>query len=130
MIDGERRRPKLFLDIFATWTYIALSGQVLAPPQDLALPFASANHKQCSVDWWQPSSEREVVGLCLCKSLWPASWSVASRVGLGWLLPDFDNCWHHEAYQKCLLHLACTLEAEPSLLGVSAHPMAVAERLP
>jgi SAM-dependent methyltransferase len=45
-----------------------------------------------------------------------------------WLLPDFDSWWRSDEYRDRLLHLARALEAEPSLLGASAHLMAVATR--
>jgi ubiquinone/menaquinone biosynthesis C-methylase UbiE len=37
-----------------------------------------------------------------------------------WLLRDFDAWWDNEEYRERLLRIACTLEIEPSLLGVSA----------
>jgi len=48
--------------------------------------------------------------------------------GPGWLLPDFDAWWESGEYRDRLLQLARALEAEPSLLGASAHLMAVATR--
>ncbi|MBP0019584.1 MAG: class I SAM-dependent methyltransferase [Cyanobacteria bacterium SBLK] len=48
--------------------------------------------------------------------------------GPGWLLPDFDQWWNNNEYRERLLHLSRTLEHEPSLLGVSAHLMAVAKK--
>jgi ubiquinone/menaquinone biosynthesis C-methylase UbiE len=45
-----------------------------------------------------------------------------------WLLPDFDAWWENEEYRQHLLRIACTLETEPSLLGVSAHLIAVAKK--
>ncbi len=48
--------------------------------------------------------------------------------GPGWLLSDFESWWKNPVYQERLLRIARTLETEPSLLGVSAHLMAVAEK--
>jgi len=48
--------------------------------------------------------------------------------GPGWLLPDIDEWWDNEEYRERLLRIARTLETEPSLLGVGAHLMAVAEK--
>jgi SAM-dependent methyltransferase len=45
-----------------------------------------------------------------------------------WLLPDFDAWWENEEHRQRLLQIARTLETEPSLLGVSAHLIAVAEK--
>src|SRR5262245_14966372 len=45
-----------------------------------------------------------------------------------WLLPEFDAWWDNGEYRERLLHVAGALEAEPSLLGASAHIMAVATR--
>jgi ubiquinone/menaquinone biosynthesis C-methylase UbiE len=45
-----------------------------------------------------------------------------------WLLPNFDAWWDSEEHRACLLDIARTLETEPSLLGVSAHLIAVAEK--
>ena len=46
--------------------------------------------------------------------------------GPGWLLSDFDAWWQDGPCRERLLHLARTLEMEPSVLGMSAHLMAVA----
>jgi ubiquinone/menaquinone biosynthesis C-methylase UbiE len=43
-----------------------------------------------------------------------------------WLLPDFDAWWEDADYRARLLRIARTLETEPSLLGVSAHLVAMA----
>lgn len=47
-----------------------------------------------------------------------------------WLLPDFDEWWNNNEYRERLLHLSRTVENEPSVLGVSAHLIAVAKKLP
>jgi len=48
--------------------------------------------------------------------------------GPGWLLPDFDDWWDNAEHRQRLLQIARTVETEPSLLGASAHLMAVAEK--
>jgi ubiquinone/menaquinone biosynthesis C-methylase UbiE len=48
--------------------------------------------------------------------------------GPGWLLSNIDEWWDTEEYRERLLEIARTVETEPSLLGVSAHLMAVADR--
>jgi ubiquinone/menaquinone biosynthesis C-methylase UbiE len=45
-----------------------------------------------------------------------------------WLLADFDAWWDNGAYRERLLQIARALEAEPSLLGVSAHLFAAATK--
>lgn len=45
-----------------------------------------------------------------------------------WLLQDFEAWWNNPEHQELLLQIARTLETEPSLLGASAHLMAVAEK--
>ena len=48
--------------------------------------------------------------------------------GPGWLLSDVEDWWNKPEYQERLLQIGRTLETEPSLLGMSAHLMAVAEK--
>lgn len=48
--------------------------------------------------------------------------------GPGWLLPDFDSWWEHSEHRDRLLHLARTVENEASLLGASAHLVAIGTR--
>ncbi len=48
--------------------------------------------------------------------------------GPGWLLPDLAAWWSHPEYQDRLLQIARIVEAEVSLLGLSAHLMAVAKK--
>ncbi len=48
--------------------------------------------------------------------------------GPAWLLRDFEEWWNNPVYRERLLQIARTLESEPSLLGVSAHLIAVAEK--
>jgi len=60
-----------------------------------------------------------------------AGFSAATVYGVegpGWLLPDFDTWWDNRDHRDRLLQLAHVLEAEPSILGVSAHLMVVASR--
>jgi SAM-dependent methyltransferase len=45
-----------------------------------------------------------------------------------WLLRDFEEWWKDSEYRERLLQIARTLESESSLLGASAHLMAVAEK--
>lgn len=46
--------------------------------------------------------------------------------GPGWLLPDFDDWWNHDQKRAELMKIVRTVEAEPSLLGASAHFMVTA----
>jgi SAM-dependent methyltransferase len=48
--------------------------------------------------------------------------------GPSWILPDFESWWQEPEHRNRLLELAQFLEHEPSLLGVSAHLMAAANR--
>jgi ubiquinone/menaquinone biosynthesis C-methylase UbiE len=48
--------------------------------------------------------------------------------GPGWLLPDFEARWADPRRREDLLRVARRLEREPSILGVSAHLIAVARR--
>ncbi len=48
--------------------------------------------------------------------------------GPGWLLQDFEAWWADAARRERLLAAARALEAEPALLGVSAHLLAVARK--
>jgi len=48
--------------------------------------------------------------------------------GPGWLVHDFDEWWERPDYRNRLLDIARILEAEPTLLGLSAHLIAVASR--
>lgn len=49
--------------------------------------------------------------------------------GPGWMAQNFDEWWKNEKQKERLLYLAQTLETEPSLLGISAHLMAVGKKL-
>ena len=48
--------------------------------------------------------------------------------GPGWLLSDFDEWWSNNEHRERLLRIARTVETEASLLGVSAHLIAVARK--
>lgn len=48
--------------------------------------------------------------------------------GPAWLLSDFEARWRDEARRGRLMHVLRRLETEPSMLGVSAHLLAVAHR--
>jgi len=48
--------------------------------------------------------------------------------GPGWLVPDFDARWHDEQRRQQLLAAIAYIEREPSMIGVSAHLLAIARR--
>ena len=48
--------------------------------------------------------------------------------GPGWLLSDFDRRWADAAARGRILDAARSVEAEPTMLGVSPHLLAVARR--
>lgn len=48
--------------------------------------------------------------------------------GPGWLVSDFDAWWKNGEYRDRLLQLARALEEEPTVLGASAHLVALAAR--
>lgn len=45
--------------------------------------------------------------------------------GPGWILPDFDERWADPRRREDLLRIACALEREESIVGLSAHLLAV-----
>ena len=47
---------------------------------------------------------------------------------VGWLLQNFEEWWKDEARREQLLELIQRMESEPSLLGASAHLMAIARK--
>jgi ubiquinone/menaquinone biosynthesis C-methylase UbiE len=64
----------------------------------------------------------------LRRELYRADFEVEGVFGLegpGWLLQDFDQRWADPRTRADLLRIARLLEAEPSLLGVSAHLLGV-----
>jgi len=48
--------------------------------------------------------------------------------GPGWLAPDFEARWQDDRRRRQLLDAVARVEREPSMLGVSAHLLAVARR--
>lgn len=48
--------------------------------------------------------------------------------GPGWILPDFDARWEDAALKEDLSNVARALECEPSIVGASAHLLAVARK--
>ncbi|MEK7728815.1 MAG: methyltransferase domain-containing protein [candidate division KSB1 bacterium] len=48
--------------------------------------------------------------------------------GPGWLLQDFAACWNDATRREQMLQLVRQMENEPSLLGASAHIMAIARK--
>jgi ubiquinone/menaquinone biosynthesis C-methylase UbiE len=48
--------------------------------------------------------------------------------GPGWVLGDFDDRWDDEAWRERLLVAARAVEEEPSIVGLSAHLLAVGTR--
>ena len=48
--------------------------------------------------------------------------------GIAWLLPDLDEWLADDARKKVLLSTLAQLEAEPALIGASAHLLSVARR--
>ena len=48
--------------------------------------------------------------------------------GIGWTMRDFDAAWEDPVRREWILRVARRLEAEPTLLGASAHVLAVARR--
>jgi len=57
-----------------------------------------------------------------------SSVSVSGIEGPGWLFADFDERWRDPRRREDLLRVARSVEAEPSIQGVSAHLLAVARR--
>jgi hypothetical protein len=50
---------------------------------------------------------------------------VVAVEGIGWIMPDFPGRWADETDRQHLLDIITRTEAEPSLLGVSPHLLAV-----
>ncbi len=48
--------------------------------------------------------------------------------GPGWMLSDFDERWADARKREDLLRVARALESEPSIVGVSAHLLAVGRK--
>ena len=67
----------------------------------------------------------------LCSELKAAGFTGVQIFGVegpGWLLGDFQARWEREAQRQDLMDVARRLEAEPSVLGVSAHLLGVAAK--
>jgi SAM-dependent methyltransferase len=48
--------------------------------------------------------------------------------GPAWMLPDFDERWNDPARREIVLQVARALELEPSVIGCSAHVLAVGRK--
>ena len=48
--------------------------------------------------------------------------------GPAWLLQNLEEQWADASHRERLLHIARSLENEPSVIGVSAHIMAIARK--
>jgi ubiquinone/menaquinone biosynthesis C-methylase UbiE len=48
--------------------------------------------------------------------------------GPGWMVPDFDTRWAEPDLRNDIIEVARALESEPSILGASAHLLAVARK--
>lgn len=53
---------------------------------------------------------------------------VVAIEGLGWLAPDFDLLWSDPLQRERLLAVTRKIEREPSVLGATAHIMAIARK--
>jgi len=49
--------------------------------------------------------------------------------GVAWMFADFDSRWADEALRHDILNIARALEAEPSIVGASAHLLAIGRKL-
>jgi SAM-dependent methyltransferase len=49
--------------------------------------------------------------------------------GVAWMLTDFESRWADEALRQDILNVARALEAEPSIVGVSAHLLGIGRKL-
>jgi len=49
--------------------------------------------------------------------------------GVAWMFADFESRWADEALRQDILDVARTLEAEPSIVGVSAHLLGIGRKL-
>jgi ubiquinone/menaquinone biosynthesis C-methylase UbiE len=57
-----------------------------------------------------------------------AAVAVLAAEGPGWLVPDFDGHWDDPARRTRLLDAVRAVEADPSMLGASAHLLATGQR--
>jgi len=49
--------------------------------------------------------------------------------GVAWMFADFESRWEDEALRQDILNIARVLEAEPSIVGASAHLLAIGRKL-
>jgi len=49
--------------------------------------------------------------------------------GVAWIFADFEARWADEALRQDILNVARALEAEPSMVGVSAHLLGIGRKL-
>ena len=49
--------------------------------------------------------------------------------GVGWMFADFESRWADEALRQDMLNVARALEAEPSMVGASAHLLGIGRKL-
>ena len=49
--------------------------------------------------------------------------------GVAWMFTDFESRWADEALRQDILNVARALEAEPSIVGVSAHLLGIGRKL-
>jgi ubiquinone/menaquinone biosynthesis C-methylase UbiE len=49
--------------------------------------------------------------------------------GIAWMFADFESRWADEALRQDILNIARALEAEPSIVGASAHLLAIGRKL-
>ena len=54
--------------------------------------------------------------------------SVLGVEGPAWILPDFDERWADPLLRRDMLDISRLLEAEPSVIGLSAHLLAIARK--
>jgi ubiquinone/menaquinone biosynthesis C-methylase UbiE len=68
----------------------------------------------------------------LSRELLAAGFQMAETLaieGPGWLARDFDRLWNDPAQRERLLDVARKVEKEPSILGATAHIMAIGKKL-
>jgi ubiquinone/menaquinone biosynthesis C-methylase UbiE len=55
--------------------------------------------------------------------------ALLSVEGFGWLMPDFEKKWENEKFRGILLEKIRTVEADPSIMGIAAHMIAVGRKI-
>jgi hypothetical protein len=68
----------------------------------------------------------------LCAELEEAGFSevgVKGVEGVAWMFADFESRWADDALRHDILNIARALEAEPSIVGASAHLLAIGRKL-